>query len=89
MIANLPGVNDMDFVERNPPRLTGRSIIRMYGPFALQSLISLVLAVLVVAGSFGSAVYRRLPELKRRITELEAKMAELQERLAAAGDRSR
>ena len=36
----------------------------------------------------ASAVFRRLPELKRAVSHLEARVAELEARLAAVGDKS-
>ena len=53
LLANTPGALDVDFIERDPPRAVGASIVRMLGPYAVQSLVCLAVAVLLLAGSFA------------------------------------
>ena len=53
LLANASGALDVDFIERDPPKAVGASIIRMAGPFAVQSLVCLAVAVLLLAGSFA------------------------------------
>jgi hypothetical protein len=53
MIANLPFASDVNFIQGDPPRLDGPSIIRMAGPLAVQSYVCLVLGGLMLIGSLA------------------------------------
>ena len=49
------GVDKLTFIDGNPPALTGPTIVRMAGPFAVQSFVSLGLGLLIIFGSYAPA----------------------------------
>ena len=61
MLAGVPGATAVEFVDGDPPQLNGPSIIRMAGPFAVQSYIALGLGLFVLLGSFAPT--RRLRQV--------------------------
>lgn len=52
MLVNLPTIDATTFISGDPPRSSGPLIIRLAGPYAVQSFICLALGLLVLTGSF-------------------------------------
>jgi hypothetical protein len=53
MLTHVPMITDVSFIGENPLRSTGALMIRLYGPYAVQSFICLALGLLVLTGSFA------------------------------------
>ena len=53
MLAHLPTITGVRFIGENPLRSTGPLIIRLEGPYAVQSFICFALGLLVLTGSFA------------------------------------